>query len=136
MILFLPPPPPPPLGRAKAEAGCLPYIRKTCMLGPASACSCRNFSLAERTLMLPVWQCLLCLIIQSLGEIATARFTCGGTILTPPKVQLVYLTKTGVWSAASFPGLQNAEFLQILESLVLEKEKKQLLTRATGMPTL
>ena len=41
-------------------------------------------------------------IIQSLGKIATGRFTCGGTLRTPTKVQLNYLNKTGQWSYFSW----------------------------------
>ena len=55
-------------------------------------------------------------IIQSLGKIATDRFTCGGTLRTPTKVQLNYLNKTGQWRGATFPGLEGADLQQILES--------------------
>ena len=54
--------------------------------------------------------------IAGLGEIATSRFTYRGTLRTPTKVQLNYLNKTGQWSGATFPGLEDADLQQILES--------------------
>ena len=58
-------------------------------------------------------------IIENLGDIATGRFTCGGTLSTPSQVQLNYLNRMGVWNAATFPDLGSADFQQILESSVV-----------------
>lgn len=55
-------------------------------------------------------------IIAALGEVATGRFTCGGVLCTPAKVQLNYLNKNGLWSGATFPGIENAHLQQILQS--------------------
>ena len=55
-------------------------------------------------------------IVKSLGEIATERFTCGGSILTPSKVQVTYLDKVGQWNTVAFPGLKDADILKLIES--------------------
>ena len=55
-------------------------------------------------------------IVKSLGEVATERFTCGGSILTPSKVQAAYLNKVGQWNTVAFPGLQDADILKLIES--------------------
>ena len=55
-------------------------------------------------------------IVKSLGEIATERFTCGGSIPTPSKVQVTYLDKVGQWNTVAFPGLQDADILKLIES--------------------
>ena len=57
-------------------------------------------------------------IMESLGEIATGRFSCGGTLKTlcPTGVRLTYLGKSGQWNGASFPGLTDTDFKQLLES--------------------
>ena len=34
-------------------------------------------------------------IIRSLGKLSTERFTCGGALPTPSKVQVAYLNKDG-----------------------------------------
>lgn len=55
-------------------------------------------------------------IVKELGNIGTGGFTCGGTLQTPPTIQLVYIDKFGHWNGATFPGLGNADFQQMLES--------------------
>lgn len=55
-------------------------------------------------------------VIESLGDIATGRFTCGGTLQVPTKVQLNYCNNTGGWNGATFPGLTDADLQQMLES--------------------
>ena len=55
-------------------------------------------------------------IIQSFGKMAAERFTCGGTLPTPPKVQVTYRNKDGHWNGVAFPGLQDADILKLIES--------------------
>ena len=55
-------------------------------------------------------------LVKGLGETATGRFTCGGTLQTPHTVQLNYRSKSGQWSGATFPGLKDADFQPMLES--------------------
>lgn len=64
--------------------------------------------------------------IEALGDVATGRFTCGGTLHTLPKVQLTYMNKAGAWCGAIFPGLEGADFQQFLESSALEEKRQQL----------
>ncbi len=59
-------------------------------------------------------------ILKDLGKIATERFTCGGALPSPPRVQLNYLNKTGLWCGATLPGLQDAHLQQILESCTID----------------
>ena len=72
-------------------------------------------------------------IIKSLGEIAAERYTCGGTILAPPEVQLSYLDKDKQWNTVAFPGLQDADILKIIESSSVASFGKGLLKRVTEM---
>ena len=58
-------------------------------------------------------------IVQSLGKIATERFTCGGTVSTPHTVQVNFLNKNGQWNGVTFPGLQDADFQKIIESSII-----------------
>lgn len=53
--------------------------------------------------------------IKTLGNIATGRHTCGGTLPTSSQVQLNYLGKDERWGAAMFP-LGHAELQEIIEA--------------------
>lgn len=55
-------------------------------------------------------------VIESLGKIATGRFSCGGTLQSPHTVQLTYLKKSGEWSGVTFPDLNDTNFEELLES--------------------
>ncbi len=63
--------------------------------------------------------------IKALGDIATGKFTCGGTLAyKPPKVQLNYLNLNGMWSGATFPGLEGANLQKILETATVASFEK------------
>lgn len=48
-----------------------------------------------------------------MGDVATSRFTCGGTLCTPTTSTT---NKFGVWSGTTLPGIGEADLKQILES--------------------
>ena len=53
--------------------------------------------------------------MRALGDLAAGRVTCGGTLDTPIEVRVNYLNKTESWTQATFPGLEEADFQQLLE---------------------
>ena len=71
--------------------------------------------------------------IRSLGKLSSERFTCGGALPKPSKVQVTYLNRDGQWNGIEllFLVCKMLIFSSLLNPLVLlfsEKERKQLLT--------
>ena len=86
--------------------------------GKVLRCAVRSFSLVNQKMAeeRSLEEMANSQIVKSLGEIATERFTCGGSILSPSKVQMAYLDKDGHWNTVAFPGLQDADILKLIES--------------------
>ena len=54
--------------------------------------------------------------IRSLGKLSSERFTCGGALPKPSKIQVTYLNRDGQWNGVAFPGLQDTDILKLIES--------------------
>ena len=58
-------------------------------------------------------------VVENLGKLAeslSCRFTCGGELTSPDKIQLAYGNRAGELKKMVFPGVSEADIQQLLEA--------------------